>query len=147
MAGNSQRRGATTKGKGKTAGSGGRIRRSLEGRGPTPKAEERTYHKAYKAKQAAQRRGAAQPKKPARSAVGADWVVGRNPVFEALTAGLPVKQAYVAELPSARLVVIEHSRHATPMDQPDRFNAVLDDFLAQVEQPQPQHDNKDPQPC
>ena len=97
MAGNSQRRGATTKGKGKTAGSGGRIRRSLEGRGPTPKAEERTYHKAYKAKQAAQRRGAAQPKKPARSAVGADWVVGRNPVFEALTAGLPVKQAYVAE--------------------------------------------------
>jgi hypothetical protein len=33
------------------------------------------------------------------------------------------------------------------MDQPDRFNAVLDDFLAQVEQPQPQHDNKDPQPC
>ena len=57
------------------------------------------------------------------------------------------KQAYVAELPNARLVMIEHSRHATPMDQPDRFNAVLDDFLAQVEQPQPQHDNKDPQPC
>ena len=57
------------------------------------------------------------------------------------------KQAYVAELPNARLVVIERSRHATPMDQPDRFNAVLDDFLAQVEQPQPQHDNKDPQPC
>ncbi|MCL2316152.1 MAG: 23S rRNA (guanosine(2251)-2'-O)-methyltransferase RlmB, partial [Actinomycetia bacterium] len=39
-----------TRGK-NTAGSGGRIRRSLEGRGPTPKAEDRVYHKAYKAKQ------------------------------------------------------------------------------------------------
>ena len=34
MAGNSQRRGATTKGKGNTAGSGGRVRRGLEGKGP-----------------------------------------------------------------------------------------------------------------
>ncbi|AQP51302.1 23S rRNA (guanosine(2251)-2'-O)-methyltransferase RlmB [Tessaracoccus flavescens] len=98
MAGNSSRRGATSKGKGKAAGSGGRIRKSLEGRGPTPKAEDRVYHKAYKAKQAAQRRGGTQQKgRSTRTAVGADWVVGRNPVFEALTAGLPVKQAYVAE--------------------------------------------------
>ncbi|MBK7819914.1 MAG: 23S rRNA (guanosine(2251)-2'-O)-methyltransferase RlmB [Tessaracoccus sp.] len=97
MAGNSSRRGATSKGKNKAAGSGGRIRKSLEGRGPTPKAEDRVYHKAYKQKQAAQRRQGAQPKKQHRSAAGADWVVGRNPVFEALTAGLPVKQAYVAE--------------------------------------------------
>lgn len=97
MAGNSQRRGAGTKGKSKAAGSGGRIRRSLEGRGPTPKAEDRTYHKAYKAKQAAAKRQNAQPKRQTRSAVGADWVVGRNPVYEALMAGLPVKQAYVAE--------------------------------------------------
>ncbi len=98
MAGNSSRRGATSKGKGKAAGSGGRIRKSLEGRGPTPKAEDRVYHKAYKAKQAAQRRGGSQQKgRSTRTAVGADWVVGRNPVFEALTAGLPVKQAYVAE--------------------------------------------------
>jgi len=98
MAGNSSRRGATSKGKGKAAGSGGRIRKSLEGRGPTPKAEDRVYHKAYKAKQAAQRRGGNQQKgRSTRTAVGADWVVGRNPVFEALTAGLPVKQAYVAE--------------------------------------------------
>ncbi len=95
MAGNSSRRGATRKGKGNTAGSGGRIRKSLEGRGPTPKAEDRTYHKAYKAKQAAQRRT---PSKPTRQKpAGADWVVGRNPVYEALMAGMPVKQAYVAE--------------------------------------------------
>ncbi|MCG6568600.1 23S rRNA (guanosine(2251)-2'-O)-methyltransferase RlmB [Tessaracoccus sp. ZS01] len=95
MAGNSSRRGATSKGKNKAAGSGGRIRRSLEGRGPTPKAEERTYHKAYKAKQSAQRRT---PSKTTRQKpAGADWVVGRNPVYEALLAGMPVKQAFVAE--------------------------------------------------
>lgn len=96
MAGNSSRRGATTKGKNKAAGSGGRIRRSLEGRGPTPKAEERTYHKAYKAKQAAAKRQGSNPR-TTRTATAADWVIGRNPVFEALEAGLPVKRAYIAE--------------------------------------------------
>lgn len=95
MAGNSARRGATSRGKGNTAGSGGRIRRSLEGRGPTPKAEDRPYHKAHKAKQAATRRQATKPKRA--TATGADWVVGRNPVYEALVAGLPVKSAYVAD--------------------------------------------------
>lgn len=94
MAGNSSRRGATRKGKNKAAGSGGRIRKSLEGRGPTPKAEDRTYHKAHKAKQAAQRRPA---QKARQKPAGADWVVGRNPVYEALMAGMPVKQAFVAE--------------------------------------------------
>lgn len=58
-----------------------------------------------------------------------------------------LKEAYVAEMSNARLLVIERSRHATPMDQPHRFNAELDEFLAQVEQSLPQHDNKDPQPC
>ena len=54
MAGNSQRKGAVRKrGKGigstgRTAGSGGRVRQGLEGRGPTPKAEDRPYHKAYR---------------------------------------------------------------------------------------------------
>ncbi len=96
MAGNSSRRGATSKGKNKAAGSGGRIRRSLEGRGPTPRAEDRVYHKAYKAKQAALKKQSS-PKRQTRSAVGADWVVGRNPVLEALEAGMPVKQTYVAE--------------------------------------------------
>lgn len=95
MAGNSSRRGSTHKGRGNTAGSGGRVRRSLEGRGPTPKAEDRPYHKAYKDKQAQSRRQAAKPRQ--RLATGAEWVVGRNPVFEALMAGLPVKSAYIAE--------------------------------------------------
>jgi len=97
MAGNSKRRGATTKGKNKAAGSGGRIKRGLEGRGPTPKAEDRTYHKAHKAKVAAQKRQATNPRRTGKTLVGADWVVGRNPVYEALVAGMPVKQGYVAE--------------------------------------------------
>ena len=98
MAGNSRRPGARSRGKGNTAGSGGRIRRSLRGKGPTPKAEDRVYHKAYKAKQEALKRQANRPRaKTGRAQTGADWVVGRNPVLEALTAGLPVKQAYVAE--------------------------------------------------
>jgi len=91
-----------TKGK-KTAGSGGRIRKSLEGRGPTPRAEDRVYHKAHKAKQDATRRGGAGgrarpgPGKANPTGAGADWVVGRNAVLEALGAGLPVRTAYVAE--------------------------------------------------
>ena len=77
---------------------GKHLRRSLRGKGPTPKAEDRVYHKAYKAKQEALRRQANRPRpKTRRTPVGADWVVGRNPVLEALEAGLPVKQAYVAE--------------------------------------------------
>ncbi|MDY5132086.1 23S rRNA (guanosine(2251)-2'-O)-methyltransferase RlmB, partial [Actinotignum timonense] len=46
--------GRTRRPKGKkraTVGSGGNNRRRLEGKGPTPKAEERVYHKAYKEKQ------------------------------------------------------------------------------------------------
>ena len=57
MAGNSQRRGATRKPgskKGAQAGSGGRNRRALEGKGPTPKAEDRTYHVAARRKAAAE---------------------------------------------------------------------------------------------
>ena len=54
MAGNSQRRGAIRKGgkKAPTVGSGGQRRKGLEGRGPTPKAEERPYHKAHAAAKA-----------------------------------------------------------------------------------------------
>ncbi len=44
------------------------------------------------------------------------------------------KQAYVNELPNARLLVVEDSRHATPMDQPEFFNTALLAFLAEVEQ-------------
>jgi pimeloyl-ACP methyl ester carboxylesterase len=45
------------------------------------------------------------------------------------------KEAYVAELSDARLVVIEDSRHATPMDQPAAFNAQLLSFLSSITAP------------
>jgi pimeloyl-ACP methyl ester carboxylesterase len=41
-----------------------------------------------------------------------------------------LKADYVAKLPDARLVVIPASRHATPMDQPARFNTTVLEFLA-----------------
>lgn len=100
MPGNSQRKGAVRhKGKGNTAGSGGRVRRGLEGRGPTPKAEDRPYHKAYRSKPDAGR-GADRSRAGARTGrpgAGAEWVAGRNPVLEAMQAEIPVKSAYIAE--------------------------------------------------
>jgi 23S rRNA (guanosine2251-2'-O)-methyltransferase len=98
MAGNSARRGAIKKsGKGNpTAGSGGRVKRGLEGRGPTPKAKDREGHKAYKERQRAEKAAA---KRPSRNRKGGDneWVAGRNSVVEALRANMPVSGVYVAE--------------------------------------------------
>ena len=42
------------------------------------------------------------------------------------------KELYLAEIPAARLVVIENSRHAVPLDQPEAFNAAVSEFLASV---------------
>lgn len=42
------------------------------------------------------------------------------------------KREYVAEMPNARLLVIENSRHATPLDQPERFNSALLAFLGET---------------
>ena len=106
MAGNSKPRGAVRKSKkGPTTGSGGNNKRRLAGKGPTPKAEDRTYHPAAKRKAAA----ASAPKKAKSSARGArdtresrdyevqdDVIVGRNPVVEALRAGVAVKRVMVA---------------------------------------------------
>jgi pimeloyl-ACP methyl ester carboxylesterase len=39
------------------------------------------------------------------------------------------KEWYVRKMPDAKLAVIEDSRHVAPMDQPDRFNELLSDFL------------------
>ena len=102
MPGNSQRRGAIKKtGKGNpTAGSGGRVRRGLEGKGPTPKAKDRPYHKAHKSAKPEKslagrpRRGG---KAGGKGAADHEWIAGRNSVVEALRAGLPVTSVYVAE--------------------------------------------------
>lgn len=81
--------------KGPTKGSGGKGRASLEGRGPTPKAEDRPYHKAYRTKQLAERsstkRGTTR-----RPRVNAEMVTGRNSVVEALRAGIPAKALHIA---------------------------------------------------
>ncbi|MEA1904095.1 MAG: alpha/beta hydrolase [Actinomycetota bacterium] len=39
------------------------------------------------------------------------------------------KQPYVDRMPSAELVVIENAHHAVPVERPEKFNAVLKDFL------------------
>lgn len=100
MAGNSQRKGAIKKsGKGNpTAGSGGRVRRGLEGKGPTPKAKDRPYHAAHKAAKRAEADAAKQARRPKRqTSSDAEWAAGRNSVVEVLQAHIPVIALYVAE--------------------------------------------------
>ncbi len=102
MPGNSSRKGAVKRtGKGNpTAGSGGRVRRGLEGKGPTPKAKDREGHVAYKRRQRAQKGSQQTSPRGSRSERGAteaEWIAGRNPVVEALRALVPVTTVYVAE--------------------------------------------------
>lgn len=107
MAGNSQRRGAVRKGgtkKGAVAGSGGKHRRGLEGRGATPPAEARTKHPAARRAAAAAKAAAkgGGPRGSAGRAAGRkdddspEMVLGRNPVVECLRAGVPATALYVA---------------------------------------------------
>jgi len=107
--------------KGKQVGSGGQGRQALEGRKPTPKAEDRPYHPAGKRKIAKDRLEAAQerggkggapsngrsPRKPetstkpqaqrrAKSGDESEVVTGRNSVVEALRAKIPATALYIA---------------------------------------------------
>ena len=97
MAGNSQRKGSIKKtGKGNpTAGSGGRVRRGLEGKGPTPKAKDRPYHQAHKAAKRTERDKTTRTKR--RTSTDAEWAAGRNSVLELLQGGVPVSAIYIAE--------------------------------------------------
>ncbi|WP_282837491.1 23S rRNA (guanosine(2251)-2'-O)-methyltransferase RlmB [Microbacterium flavum] len=108
MAGKPGRPGAAKGGKGPTKGSGGKNKRSLEGRGPTPKAEDRAWHPAGKRKAAAERYAAAggrgapgqKPQNRApKSKAGDDTenVTGRNSVLEALRARIPATAFYIAQ--------------------------------------------------
>lgn len=107
--GNQSRRGAVAKkNQPPKMGSGGKHRRALEGRGPTPKAEDRTWHPAYKQKVAKERqaeREAARAKSMTASAVkvrpGYELVTGRNPVVEVVKAGNKVSRIYLASDPSS----------------------------------------------
>ena len=102
MPGNSKRRGAIVKAgkkKGATVGSGGQRRRGLEGKGPTPKAKDRPYHKAHKSQELAERSAAKRTPRGnrKRGSGDAEWIIGRNAVVEALREGVPVNGVYVAE--------------------------------------------------
>jgi 23S rRNA (guanosine2251-2'-O)-methyltransferase len=88
--------------KGPSIGTGGHGRKSLEGKGPTPKAEDRPYHKAYKSKELAERSAA---KRAGGKTAGTgrtkgkaaeEVVTGRNSVVEALRAEIPAKALHVA---------------------------------------------------
>jgi 23S rRNA (guanosine2251-2'-O)-methyltransferase len=98
--------------KGPTKGTGGKNRRSLEGRGPTPKAEDRAWHPAGKRKAAQERYaaagGKARPGGRPSSAAGrggsrakqsddTETVTGRNSVLEALRAKIPATAFYIAQ--------------------------------------------------
>lgn len=109
MASDSQRPGGGRGKKRPTVGTGGHGRKALEGKGPTPKAEDRVYHQAHKRKQAAERLAAkrgetaprtAQPRtaQPGarRKASGDELVTGRNAVLEALRAKVPATTLYLA---------------------------------------------------
>lgn len=45
-------------------------------------------------------------------------------------APVSLKEAYVAKIPQAELVVIADSRHATPAERPEQFNEALMAFLS-----------------
>ena len=71
MSNKSNRTGAVRKkGLGKAVGSGGQGRQALEGRGPTPKAVDREYHPAAKAKASRDRYDAAKKRYEERTGRG-----------------------------------------------------------------------------
>ena len=99
------------KGLGKAVGSGGQGRQALEGRGPTPKAVDREYHPAAKAKAARERYEAAKARHAGAGRGGpqggrggsggrkqdeSELVTGRNAVLEALRTKIPATTLYIA---------------------------------------------------
>ena len=119
--------------KGAQKGSGGQRRQGLEGRGPTPKAEDRTGHPAKRkaasaAKRAAsqrsapgQRGGSAPASRAPRRTPGKDGpeqVAGRNSVVEALRAEIPAKALYVAQFIDSDDRVRESMKLATAQGIP-----------------------------
>ena len=105
--------------KGPVVGTGGHGRRALEGKGPTPKAEDRSWHPAGKRKaakdrleQARARHGqSAAPQKRSVKPLSAEteMVTGRNAVLEAMRARIPATALYLA----------------TKIDMDDRVREIL----------------------
>ena len=107
MASHSGRPGAIRKKgtkKGAQVGTGGHSRRRLEGKGPTPKAEDRTYHPAHKRKvkrEAREAQEAAIARARAKSSIrikpGHELIAGRNPVAEAARASVPIERVFILD--------------------------------------------------
>ena len=89
-----------------TTGTGGHGRKALEGKGPTPKAEDRSWHPAGKRKIAKERLDSAKSRFGSTPApqkrtvrpisVEAEMVTGRNSVVEALRAKIPATTLHIA---------------------------------------------------
>jgi 23S rRNA (guanosine2251-2'-O)-methyltransferase len=89
-----------------TTGTGGHGRKALEGKGPTPKAEDRSWHPAGKRKIAKERLDSAKSRFGSTPApqkrtvrpisVEAEMVTGRNSVIEALRARIPATTLHIA---------------------------------------------------
>lgn len=99
------RPGASKSKKGPTKGTGGHGRKSLEGKGPTPKAEDRAYHNTYR-KQKARAEERQAPKKgqfvasktgKSSKANATEVLSGRNSVVEALKAKIPAVALFIAQ--------------------------------------------------
>ena len=98
MAGSAKPRGAarTSSKKGPTGGTGGKNKRRLEGKGPTPKAEDRPYHAAAKRKKAAEKKVSPRTRTGRSERPKGEIVSGRNAVLEALRASVPATELIVA---------------------------------------------------
>ncbi|CAB4713785.1 MAG: 23S rRNA (guanosine(2251)-2'-O)-methyltransferase RlmB [Actinobacteria bacterium] len=101
MAGNSSRKGAIRASKkGPTTGTGGKNKKRLTGKGPTPKAEDRPYHAAAKRKKAVAKKADSKEVRTARAPRGdrprGEIVAGRNAVLEALRESVPATELMVA---------------------------------------------------
>jgi len=109
MAGNSSRKGAIRASKkGPTTGTGGKNKKRLTGKGPTPKAEDRPYHAAAKRKKAVAKKTDGKTvrkidgkevravRAPRGDRPRGEIVAGRNAVLEALREAVPATELMVA---------------------------------------------------
>ncbi|MGW0807568.1 23S rRNA (guanosine(2251)-2'-O)-methyltransferase RlmB [Nonomuraea sp. NPDC002799] len=103
MAAGGRGSGRPAKKKGPSKGAGGQGRRGLEGRGSTPPAEMRHWFKDKARTERISREDRGEPRRPApgtrqrRSEDAPEYIGGRNPVLEALVAGVPANALYIAQ--------------------------------------------------
>ncbi|GGS88544.1 23S rRNA (guanosine(2251)-2'-O)-methyltransferase RlmB [Planobispora rosea] len=104
MAGGGRGAGRPAKKKSPSKGTGGNVRRGLEGKGATPPAHMRHWYKDKARTERIEREErtgrSSSPRTPVRTRRSEDapeYIGGRNPVVEALRAGVPANALYVAQ--------------------------------------------------